>query len=185
MSTDPSRIVLGREQPGRLPTAPPLPPPPPAPPEDPDWFRPGSGSSGQPPSIEIHHHYYAAEPAGGSLSVPDPEPGPRWWQRRRPGYTAACLLIAWFLSTPWAAVLADVRDTESLAGAWVMAIGPLIVLAFADNVYRVAAAGAADELWLPKIRAACARTLLLTAAIATARTLPLTTLVYAVTGVKP
>jgi hypothetical protein len=181
MSTEPTRIVLGREQPPRLPAPAPPPAPPPPPPPEPTWWN----QPPAPPPPAVYVQVDVALPDGYLPQIPEPQPGPRWWQHRRPGYTAACLLIAWFLSNPWAGVLADVRDTESLAGAWVMAIGPLIVLAFADNVYRVAAAGAADELWLPKIRAACARTLLLTAAIATARTLPLTTLVYAVTGVKP
>ncbi|WP_392967214.1 hypothetical protein [Streptomyces sp. LN245] len=180
MSTEPTRIVLGREQPPHLPALAPPPPPPPPPPEPTWWHQPPA-----PPLPAVYVQVDVALPDGYLPQTTEAEPGPRWWQRRRPGYTAACLLIAWPLSNPWAALLADVRDTESLAGAWVMAIGPLIVLAFADNAYRVAAAGAADELWLPKIRAACARTLLLTAAIATARTLPLTTLVYAVTGVKP
>ncbi|MEU4169466.1 hypothetical protein AB0F46_21645 [Streptomyces sp. NPDC026665] len=179
MSTEPTRIVLGREQ---MPTPSLSPAPPPPPPDLPWWHQPPAPP---PPPPVVHVHVDVALPDGYLPQVPDPQPGPRWWQRRRPGYTAACLLIAWPLSSPWAALLADVRDTESLAGAWVMAIGPLIVLAFADNVYRVAAAGAAGDLWIPKIRAACARILLLTATIATARALPLTTLVYAVTGVKP
>jgi predicted deacylase len=50
-------------------------------------------------------------------------------------------------------------------------------------VYRVAAAGAADELWAPKLRAALARLLLWAAVIGTVLALPVTTLVYAITGV--
>ncbi|WP_406365254.1 hypothetical protein [Streptomyces sp. NBC_00645] len=190
MSTDPTRIVLGREQPERMPAPavpPPVPPrppaPPPPPPPEPDWWRQSAAPPPPPPAVYVQVDI--ALPDGYLPQIPEAEPGPRWWQRRRPGYTAGCLLLAWPISGPWAAVLADVRDTEGLAGAWVMALGPMIVLAFADNVYRVAAAGAADDLWLPKIRAACARILLLAAALATARTLPVTTLVYAVTGVKP
>ncbi len=115
--------------------------------------------------------------------MPDPDPGPRWWQRIRIGYNAGLAVISLTLAGPWAHVLVSVREEESLAGAWVMALGPLIVLAFADNTYRVAAAGAADDLWIPKIRAAGARLLLWAAVIGTALALPVTTLVYALTGV--
>jgi hypothetical protein len=115
----------------------------------------------------------------------DPEPGPAWYQRIRIAYTAMCCVLAMPLVGPWSWVLASVRDEESLAGAWVMALIPLTVLAFADNIYRVAAAGAADDLWLPKIRALMARVLLCAAAIATVLTLPASTLIYAITGVRP
>lgn len=179
----PTRVIPAGE-PLPLPALPPPPRPPGPPPDladpDPDWWR---GGSGPPPTIVIHHHHYPAEPAGGSLSVPDPDPGPRWWQRIRIGYNAALAVLSLTLAGPWAHVLVSVRDKESLAGAWVMALGPLIVIAFADNVYRVAAAGAADELWAPKLRAALARLLLWAAVIGTVLALPVTTLVYAITGV--
>jgi hypothetical protein len=122
---------------------------------------------------------------GGWLSVPDPEPGPRWWQRIRIGYNAALAVLSLTLAGPWGAVLAAVRDEESLAGAWVMALGPLTVLAFLDNARRAEAAGADPDLWAPKLRAAITRFLLWAAVLGTVLTLPITTLVYALTGVKP
>ena len=184
----PTRIIPAG-QPLPAPAAPPLPPPPPPPvviadaDPGPDWWRSGSGPSGPGGTVEIHHHYYPAEPAGGSLSVPDPEPGPRWWQRIRIGYNAALAVLSLTVAGPWAHVLASVRDEASLAGAWVMALVPLVVIAFVDNAKRAEAAGAADELWMPNVRAALARLLLWAAVIATALALPVTTLVYALTGV--
>jgi FtsH-binding integral membrane protein len=122
---------------------------------------------------------------GGWLSVPDPEPVPRWWQRIRIGYNAALATLSLTLAGPWGAVLASVRDEESLAGAWVMALVPLTVLAFLDNARRAEAVGADPDLWAPKWRAAAVRFLLWAAVLATVLTLPITTLVYALTGVKP
>ncbi|MFF3891372.1 hypothetical protein [Streptomyces sp. NPDC001914] len=187
----PTKIIPAGEPlpaPAEPPPPPPHPPvtppaPPPGPDPDPDWWR-GSGSSGPPPVVVIHHHNYPANPAGGWLSVPDPEPGPRWWQRIRIGYNAGLATLALSLAGPWAHVLDSVQEEESLAGAWVMALGPLIVIALADNAYRVAAA-ASGELWLPKVRAAVARFLLWAAVIGTCLALPVTTLVYALTGVQP
>lgn len=152
---------------------------------DPDWFGPQSGPSGPPPTVEIHHHHYPAEPAGGELSVPDPDSGPPWYRRIRIGYNAGCAAVAFALCGPWAWVLASVRDEESLAGAWVMALIPLLVLGVLDNARRVEALCAHPELWRPRALAAVTRTALWTAVIATCLTLPVTTLVYAVTGVKP
>ncbi|MFF3310498.1 hypothetical protein [Streptomyces sp. NPDC002952] len=188
----PTRVFPAGEGPQALPepvAPPPPPPPPPAPPTvpdpDPDWFGPQSGVGGPAPHIEIHHHYYPAEPAGGWLILPDPEPGPRWWQRIRIGYNAALIFLSMPLTGPWCWVLAHVRDEASLAGAWVMAAVPLAVLAFIDNAKRAEEAGADPNLWAPKIRAAVARLLLWAAVIATGLTLPITTLVYLMTGVKP
>jgi hypothetical protein len=186
----PTRIIPAG-QPLPAPAAPPPPPPlPPAPPvapapdPDPDWWRTGSGSSGGGGSVEIHHHYYAAEPTGGLPSVPDPEPPERWWGRMRIGYNAACAAAGFVLCGPWAWVLAHVRSEESLAGAWVMATIPLVVLGFIDNARRVEAWHADPELWAPRIKAAVARVLLWAAVEATALTLPITTIVYAITGVS-
>jgi len=122
---------------------------------------------------------------GGWLAVPDPEPGPRWWQRIRYGYNVALAALSLILAGPWAHVLTAVRDEESLAGAWVMALIPLVVLGFIDNARRAEAAGAHPDLWAPKWRAVTARFLLWAAVIGTGLALPITTLVYAITGVKP
>ncbi|MFF9215602.1 hypothetical protein [Streptomyces viridosporus] len=184
----PTRVIPAGETLPAPAAPPPPPPPPPAPPTvpdpgpGPDWFGPRSGPPG---AVEIHHHYYPVVIAGGPLSVPDPEPLPRWWQRVRWGYNAALAVLSLTLAGPWAAVLAAVRDEESLAGAWVMALIPLTVLGFLDNARRAEAAGADPDLWAPKWRAAIVRFLLWAAVIATLLTLPITTLVYALTGVKP
>ncbi|HEY6114866.1 MAG TPA: hypothetical protein VI172_02810 [Candidatus Dormibacteraeota bacterium] len=122
---------------------------------------------------------------GGPLVPANPDPGPRWWQRIRIGYNLACAACGLGLSGPWAWVLASVRDKESLTGAWVMAAVPLIVVAFLDNARRVEAAAAHPDLWAPKWRAALTRTLLWALVEATVLTLPITTLVYALTGVLP
>ncbi|MFF8679511.1 hypothetical protein ACF07F_16530 [Streptomyces sp. NPDC015237] len=185
----PTRIIPAGETlpaPVSPPPPPPVPPAPPtAPDPGPDWWRGGSGPSGPAGPVEIHHHYYPAEPAGGPLSVPDPEPGPRWYQRIRWGYNAALAVLSLSLAGPWGAVLASVRDEASLAGAWVMALVPLTVLAFLDNARRIEALHADPDLWAPKWRAALMRFLLWAAVLGTVLTLPLTTLVYALTGVKP
>jgi hypothetical protein len=117
--------------------------------------------------------------------VPDPDPGPHWWQRIRIAYNAACAAAGFTLCGPWAWVLAHVRDEESLAGAWVMALIPLAVIAVLDNARRIEALHAHPDLWGPRFRAALTRTALWTAGLATVLTLPVTTLVYVVTGVKP
>ncbi|MEV0090435.1 hypothetical protein [Streptomyces sp. NPDC050738] len=77
------------------------------------------------------------------------------------------------------------RDEAGLSAAWVVALVPLVIVAWADNIYRAAAAGAHPDLWGPKIRAAAARMLLWSVALATALTLPIATVVYALTGVQP
>ncbi|MEU6070550.1 hypothetical protein ABZ864_40455 [Streptomyces sp. NPDC047082] len=118
---------------------------------------------------------------GGQQDPPNPDPP--WWARIRWGYHLATILLALPLSGPWARVLADVRDTESLAGAWVMAVIPLTGLAVWDNACWIRAACAHTDLWEPRIRAALSRLLLWAAVIATALTLPIVTLVYAMTGV--
>ncbi|WP_369279774.1 MULTISPECIES: hypothetical protein [Streptomyces] len=117
--------------------------------------------------------------------MPDPESGTRWWGRIRWGYNAVCAFVGLGLSGPWAWVLQALRDEQSLAGAWVMALIPLAVLFLLDNARRVEARCAHPDLLAPKVRAALARTLLWAAVLATFLTLPITTLVYLMTGVQP
>lgn len=185
----PTRVIpAGETLP--VPAAPPPPPPlPPAPPgfpdPEPDWWQPESGPSGPPPPVPVDVHVTVTIDQGGPLIPADPEPGPRWWQRIRIGYNAGLGALSLSLAGPWGHVLASVRDKEGLAGAWVMALIPLVIIAFVDNAKRAEAAGAHPDLWAPKWRAAIARFLLWAAVIATAATLPITTLVYALTGVKP
>ncbi|GAA3956835.1 hypothetical protein GCM10022384_07450 [Streptomyces marokkonensis] len=178
----PTRVIPAGQS---LPAPVPPPPPPPRPPADPDWWRPGSGPSGPPPPVPIDVHVHIDITPGGPPAIPDPEPGPRWWSRIRIGYNLALAALSLTFAGPWGAFLATVRDEESLAGAWTMAVIPLIVLAVLDNARRVEALHADPDLWAPKWRAALARFLLWTAVIGTVLTLPITTLVYALTGVKP
>lgn len=103
----------------------------------------------------------------------------------RVAYNAACAYIGFILSGPWAWVLASVRDEESLAGAWVMAMIPFGLLVLWDNAARVAVACAHPDLLMPKFRAAVARTLLWAAFIATCTTLPILTASTFLTGVRP
>lgn len=184
----PTRVIPAGE-PLPAPAAPPPPPPPPpaAPPAmaAPDWFGPRFGPSGPPPPIPVDVHVTVTIDQGGWPAVPDPEPLPRWYQRIRWGYNIGLALLSLTLAGPWSAVLASVRAEESLIGAWVMALIPLVVLGFVDNARRAEAAGADPDLWAPKWRAAITRFLLWAAVIAPALTLPITTLVYALTGVMP
>ncbi|APY88187.1 hypothetical protein [Streptomyces alfalfae] len=113
----------------------------------------------------------------------EPEPEPRWYQRIRIAYNAACALIGLIICGPWAWVLDSIRDEQGLAGAWVMALIPLVVLGFLDNARRIEAEAAHPDLWAPKWRAALARVLLWAAILATALTLPIATTVYWMTGV--
>ncbi|EGX60114.1 hypothetical protein SZN_09336 [Streptomyces zinciresistens K42] len=122
---------------------------------------------------------------GGTPALPDPHPVPRWWSRIRIGYNLALAALSLTLAGPWAALLTAVRDEASLAGAWVMALIPLTVLAVLDNARRAELAGAHPDLWAPKWLAALTRLLLWAAVLGTVLTLPITTLVYALTGVKP
>ncbi|MEV7793405.1 hypothetical protein AB0O68_15640 [Streptomyces sp. NPDC087512] len=185
----PTRVIPAGQPlpaPAPPPPPPPAPPAPPAaPPAGPDWWRTGSGPSGPPPPVPVDVHVTVTVDQGGWLSVPDPDPGPRWWQRIRWGYNAALAVLSLSLAGPWGVLLADVRDEESLAGAWVMALIPLVVLGVLDNARRVEALHADPDLWAPKWRAAAVRFLLWAAVLGTVLTLPITTLVYALTGVKP
>lgn len=164
----------------------PAPPPPPPPPiypvPDPEWWR-GSGPSGPPPPVPVDVHVTVTIDQPGYLIPVDPEPGPRWWQRIRIAYNAGLGVLSLTLAGPWAHVLVSVRDEESLAGAWVMALIPLTVIAFVDNARQAEAAGAHPDRWAPKWRAAGTRYLLWAAVIGTALALPVTTLVLATTGV--
>ncbi|MET9142425.1 hypothetical protein [Streptomyces sp. NPDC004042] len=183
----PTRIIpAGAPLPA--PAGPPPPPPrPPAPPSvadpGPDWWHNGSGPYGPPPIHVHHHHVYVDLPPIYLPGHPDPEPVPRWWQRIRIAYNAGLAFLATPLSGPWAWVLIHVRDDGSLTGAWVMALIPLAVLGLWDNVRRAEAAGAHPDLWPPKLRAGLARLLLWAAVIGTVLALPITTLVYLITGV--
>lgn len=149
--------------------APPAPPAP-RPPVPPPYIPPPA-----PTTIDVHVTIGWAEP--------EPEP-PSWWRRIRWGYNAGCLLCASPLISTWADGLASIRDSQGLAGAWTLAVIPLTVLAFLDNARRIEAAAAHPDLWKPKIRAATTRTLLWACIASTAITLPVTTAVYALTGVR-
>ncbi|MEX3101228.1 MULTISPECIES: hypothetical protein [unclassified Streptomyces] len=122
---------------------------------------------------------------GGPLVPVDPDPGPRWYRRFRIGYNLACALVGFGICGPWAWVLLSIRDTGSLAGAWVTAIIPGAILYLLDNARQVEADHADERLIAPRIRAAVTRTLLWAAAEAATLTLPVTTLVYLITGVQP
>lgn len=178
----PTRVIPAGET---LPP-PPAPPAPPGPPTGPpDWWRTPPGPPGPPTPVPVDVHVHVTVDQGGWQPAPGPEPGSRWWQRIRWGYNLALAALSLTLAGPWGALLASVRDEESLAGAWVMAVIPLIVLGYLDNARRVEAAAAHPDLWAPKWRAAAMRLLLWAAALGTVLTLPITTLVYALTGVMP
>ncbi|XIG77229.1 hypothetical protein C1N81_30850 [Streptomyces sp. SGAir0957] len=135
--------------------------------------------------MPVDIHVTVTVDQGGWLAVPDPEPLPRWWQRVRIGYNIALAVLSLTVAGPWAALLTKVREEGTLAGAWVMALIPLVVLGFIDNVRRVEAAGADPDLWPPKLRAAAARLALWAAVIGTGLALPVATAVQILTGVKP
>ncbi|MGS2588074.1 hypothetical protein [Streptomyces hebeiensis] len=179
----PGQAPAPRTQPAPAPPPPPRPPAPPAPavPDDWWWRRPAPPA---PPAVippmDIHIHI---DPSAWLPAVPEPEPGPPWWIRWRPGYQTACIIAGLPLTGWWSDALAAVRDNAGLTGAWVLAAIPLGITAMADNVYRIAAAAAHEDLWPPKIRAFSARTLLWSTTLATGLALPLTTIVYWITGV--
>lgn len=118
--------------------------------------------------------------AGGD---PDPEPDPPWWRRIRWGYHFGMTVLAFPVSGPWAWVLNDVRHEQNLTAAWVVAAVVWALIAVWDNVCRIRTLQAHPEAWLPKLRAFIARLLLYAVITATVLTLPLTTLVYWITGV--
>ncbi|MFC8515501.1 hypothetical protein [Streptomyces sp. NPDC057257] len=186
----PTRVIpAGTPLPQTLPAPASPPPPPPAPPpappvpaQPPDWWR--TGPPAPPPPVDVYVHVDVQLPDGHLPAPIEPEPGPRWWGRIRLGYNAACAAAGFAICGPWAWVLAHVRSEESLAGAWVMAVIPLVIAGFIDNARRVEARHADPELWAPRVKAALARVLLWAAAEATALTLPLASIVYAITGVS-
>ena len=185
----PTRIIPAGE-PLPAPASPPPPPPrPPAPPapagRDPDWWGRPPGPSGPPPPVPVDVHVTVTIDHGGPLVPADPDPGPRWWRRFRIGYNAACAFAGLGICGPWAWVLVSIRDTGSLAGAWVAAIIPGAILYLLDNARQVEADHADERLIAPRMRAAVTRILLWAAAEATALALPITTLVYLITGVQP
>ncbi|MCX4705666.1 hypothetical protein [Streptomyces sp. NBC_01373] len=182
----PTRIIpAGAPLPA--PAAPPRPPLPPAPPPPPDdWWKAAAAPPPPPapivpstPNIIVHAAIYLPVP-----DEPEPEPGIRWWQTFRFGYNALCAAVGSPIAMQWADVLADARTGAGLAGAWVIALVPLGVVALVDNVWSVTAANCAPRLWLPRIKAAAARAALWALLIGTAVALPVMTLVYAVTGVR-
>ncbi|MEU8968133.1 hypothetical protein AB0D11_02460 [Streptomyces monashensis] len=85
---------------------------------------------------------------------------------------------------PWARVLTAAHHDMPLEGAWVVAVIPLALAAFWDNAARIQARHADPDLWMPRIRAFVARLALYATAEATALALPVTTLVYLMTGVN-
>ncbi|MFJ6667438.1 hypothetical protein [Streptomyces sp. NPDC091383] len=191
MSRDPitpTRIIPAGE-PLPAPASPPPPPPrrpaPPAPPAGPpgpgDWWRTGSGPPGPPPPVPVDVHVVVTVTPGG---LPDPPPDPPWWRRIRWGYHLSLAALAFPCCGPWARVLTWVRADGSLTGAWVTAVIPLALVAVWDNAARIWARHSDPDLWMPRIRAAIARLTLYAAAEATALALPLTTIVYLMTGVN-
>ncbi|WP_330339387.1 hypothetical protein [Streptomyces sp. NBC_00557] len=169
----PTKVIPGGQQP---PT--PATPPPPATP----WPPLGTGPS-VPPQAPPPVHVHVTLPASTPPEPPEQDHTPPWWARIRWGRQLLLLALAFPLSTPWARVLADARDGAGLSGAWVIAVIPLALVAFWDNVCRIRARYTDPDLWAPQIRAFVARLLLYAAVIATARALPIVTLVYAITGV--
>jgi hypothetical protein len=130
--------------------------------------------------VPVDVHVTVAVDLGGQS---DPEPDPPWWRRIRWGYHAAMVVLSFPLSGPWAWVLNDVRHEKGLDAAWVMAAVVWAFIAVWENVTRVRSLEAHGEAWIPKARAAIARLLLYAVITATVLTLPLTTLVYWITGV--
>ncbi|KAA6220019.1 hypothetical protein [Streptomyces filamentosus] len=167
-----------------IPAGVPLPPagPPSQPPPPPAWFTqppPPRPPTPQPLDIRVTVDLL--------LPGTEPEPAPSWRQRIRIRwiYNIGCLAFALPLSGPWAAALASVRDEQGLAGAWTLAVIPLAVVGILDNARRVEAEHAAPDLWAPRIRAALTRTALWALVTATATALPVDTVVYLLTGVRP
>lgn len=150
--------------------------PPPAPP--PERWR--SRLPDPPPPAPVDVHVTVTVDLQGP---PDPPPNP-WWRRIRWGYHSLMVFLAFPVSGPWAWVLNDVRAERGLAAAWVMAAIGWALTAVWDNVCRIRAMQAHPEAWLPKARAALARLLLYAVITATVLTLPITTLVYWITGVE-
>lgn len=184
----PSRIIpAGAPLPGGIAPPPPPPPPPlfpPVPAPGNEWWRrpPPPAPPAVPPPLDIHIHI---DPSAWLPTEPEPAPGPPWWRRLRLGYNAACIICSLPAVSAWADFLRLARDGDGLAGAWTLAAVPFGIAAVADNVQRVRAAHADPDLWPPKIRAFLARTALWTTILATATALPIVTITYLITGVRP
>ena len=179
-------IPAGQPLPQTLPapaSPPPAPPAPPASPPPPPWWAAAPPPPPPPQTVDIHVHVEVAT----TSTEPDPEPADRWWRHIRIAYNVACAILGFIICGPWAWVLNDVRNSKNggLPGAWVMAVIPLVVLGFLDNARRIEAAHAHPDLWVPKLKAAVARVFLWAAVIATALTLPVSTIVFLITGVQP
>ncbi|WP_432010171.1 hypothetical protein [Streptomyces cucumeris] len=171
---------------GATPPPPPASPPPapPAVPGPPDWWTRPPAPPAPPAVPPVHVHLDVhVNPTAWLPAEPDPEPLPRWYQRIRWGYNAACAAASLPVATQWAAALGACRYEAGLGAGWVLALVPLGITVFADNVRRVEAAGAHPDLIAPKARAAVCRVLLYAQVIAIATALPATTLVYILTGV--
>ncbi|MEE4598241.1 hypothetical protein V2J94_41470 [Streptomyces sp. DSM 41524] len=162
------------------------PPPPPAAPEPPEWWRrPVPPAPPAPPAVPpVHVHVDVhIDPSAWLPVQPEPEPLPRWYQRIRWGYNLACAAASLPIATPWAAALGACRYEAGLGAGWVLALVPLSITAWIDNIRRIELAGAHPDLLPPKVRAAIARVLLYAQVIAIAIALPVTTIVYIITGV--
>ena len=165
--------------------APPLPPRPPAPPAvmPPGGGWPPAPRYPQPPTVPQPVQVEVLVRVEQMPAVPEPEPGPGWRERWRPGYNAACALAATPIAGYWAMALTSCRH-DALGGAWVLAAVPLGLTAWVDNLRRIEAAGANPDLWAPKIRAAVMRILLWAQVIAIFLALPVDTATYLITGVQ-
>ncbi|MFI5685880.1 hypothetical protein [Streptomyces sp. NPDC051636] len=166
----PAKVIPGGQQP-------PAPPNPPS--ANPGWPPLGGGPPGPPPAAPPPVYVHVSIPP----DPPEKDRTPPWWTRVRWGHHLLLLALGFPLSRPWAHVLADARSNAGLAGAWVIAVIPLALVAFWDNVCRIRARHSDPDLWMPRIRAFVARLLLYAAVLATGLALPLATLVYGITGV--
>jgi hypothetical protein len=186
----PTKVIpAAKTLPAPVPPPPPPPPPPPAPPavpdREPEWWRGGHIRTEPPPlPVPVDVHVAVTIDTAGPLAPLEPEPGPRWWQRIRIAYNLGCAFAGFVVCGPWAWLLTALREGQGLAAAWVAALIPLVVIAFIDNARRVEALHADPDLWWPRLKAVIARVLLWAALEATALALPLTSLVYWITGVQ-
>jgi hypothetical protein len=117
----------------------------------------------------------------GTVIYATNDAGPSWFERLRPGYNGAAIVLGLPLTAAWSHAVHQCAAETSLAGGWVLALVPLGIVAFADNVYGAAAHA---KRWAPKIRAFGARVLLWVAVLGAVTALPILTIVYLVTGVR-
>lgn len=152
---------------------------------EPEWWRGGHIRTSPPPlPVPVDVHVAVTIDAAGPLVPVEPEPGPRWWQRIRIAYNIACAIGGFVICGPWAWLLTAAREGQGLAAAWVAALIPLLISAFIDNARRVEALHADPDLWLPRLKAVVARVVLWAFLEAAALALPVTSLVYWITGVQ-